>query len=89
MVREISSVTPSSTTASTTSMLSGLTPVEHGWLGWDLYIKPEEKIVTMFTNNLKDTDIPAARYNVAQKYFSYDSITDLINMKGKYVKIHI
>lgn len=45
---EISSVVPSTTTASTTSMLSGLTPKEHGWLGWDLYFKEENKIVKAF-----------------------------------------
>lgn len=84
IIDEISSVVPSTTTASTTSMLSGLTPKEHGWLGWNLYIKPENKIVTMFTNKLKDTDIEAAPYNIARKYFPYDSITDLINREGKY-----
>lgn len=47
MLKEISSVVPSTTTASTTSMLTGLTPVEHGWLAWDLYFKKENKIVTM------------------------------------------
>lgn len=81
---EISSVVPATTTASTTSMLSGLTPAEHGWLGWDLYIKEENKIVTMFTNTLKDTEIEAANYNVAKKYFPYDTITDSINKNGKY-----
>ena len=81
---EISSVVPATTTASTTSMLSGLTPLEHNWLGWDLYVKEEDKIITMFTNTLKDTDIEAAEYNVARKYFPYDTITDSINRNGKY-----
>lgn len=81
---EISSVVPSTTTASTTSMLSGLTPAEHGWLGWDLFVKEENKIVTMFTNTLKDTDIEAADYNVARRYFPYETITETINRKGKY-----
>lgn len=81
---EISSVVPSTTTASTTSMLSGLTPYEHGWLGWNIYVKKENKIVTMFTNNLKDTDIEAADYNIARKYYPYKSITELINDKNKY-----
>lgn len=81
---EISSVAPSTTTASTTSMLSGLTPAEHNWLGWDLYVKEENKIVTIFTNVLKDTDIKAADYNIAQKYFPYDTIIDSINKNGKY-----
>ena len=35
MVKEISSVVPATTTASTTSMLTGLSPMEHGWLARD------------------------------------------------------
>ena len=54
-LRDYSSVVPCTTTAATTSMLTGLNPCEHGWLGWDLYIKPEDIIVTMFKNKLKDT----------------------------------
>lgn len=33
LIKNISSVCPATTTAATTSMLSGLNPVEHGWLG--------------------------------------------------------
>lgn len=84
LVDEISSVVPATTTAATTSMLSGLTPAEHNWLGWNLYVKDEDRIVTMFTNTLKDTDIEAANYNIARKYFPYDTITDSINKNEKY-----
>ena len=84
MLKEISSVVPATTTASTTSMLTGLTPVEHGWLAWNLYFKKEDKIVTMFTNNIKDTDIKVFDYNIAKKYFPYETITDSINKNGKY-----
>lgn len=81
---EISSVVPSTTTAATTSMLSGLTPLEHNYLGWDIYVKDENKIVTMFTNKIKDTDIEAAPYNIAKKYFPCQTITAGINEAGKY-----
>ena len=74
MLKEISSVVPATTTASTTSMLTGLTPVEHGWLAWDLYFKKEDKIVTMFTNKIKDTDIDADSVSLARKYFPYKDI---------------
>lgn len=83
-LRDYSSVVPCTTTAATTSMLTGLNPCEHGWLGWDLYIKPEDKIVTMFTNKLKDTSIDAALYNVPRKYYGFKSITEEIEMVGKY-----
>lgn len=83
-IRDISSVVPSTTTAATTSMLSGLNPCEHGWLGWDLYVKPEDKIVTLFKNKLKDRQKLAAPYNVARKYYGYRNICEQINDKGKY-----
>ncbi len=84
LVKDYSSVVPCTTTASTTSMLSGLNPVEHGWLGWDLYVKPEDKYVTLFLNTIKDTAIKAAPYNVARKYYGYSNITERINGEGKY-----
>lgn len=83
-LKDINSVIPSTTTASTTSMLSGLDPIEHGWLGWDLYIKPVDKIITMFLNTIKDTDIQAANYNVATRHFPYETITERINSAGKF-----
>ena len=83
MVRSLSSVCPSTTTASTTSMLSGLNPCEHGWLGWDTYIKPIDKCVTLFKNTIKDTDEVAAEYNVGEKYLYYDDLKTQIE-KGKY-----
>jgi len=84
MIRSFSSVAPATTTASTTSMLTGQFPKEHGWLGWDLYMSPEDKIVTMFTNNLKDTEIKAADYNIAEKNYPHKTIVEEINEAGKY-----
>ena len=48
--KDITSVFPTTTTAATTSVLTGLDPVEHGWLGWNMYIKPIDKIITLFLN---------------------------------------
>lgn len=78
-IKTITSVYPPTTTAATTSMLSGLNPNEHGWLGWDLYFKKENKIITMFLNTLKDTNIQAENYNVASTTFPYESITKKIS----------
>ncbi len=83
-IRDISSVVPCTTTAATTSMLSGLNPCEHGWLGWDLYVKPIDKVVTLFRNVIKDTEEEAASYNVARRYYPYKNITEGINEVGKY-----
>ena len=38
-----SSVYPPTTVAATTSILSGLYPNEHGWLGWDIYFPQLDK----------------------------------------------
>ena len=56
---EYSSVFPPTTTASTTTIMSGLSPIEHGWLGWDVYFEQEDKIVTCFKNTLAGTATPA------------------------------
>ena len=44
------SVYPPTTVAATTSIMSGLYPNEHGWLGWDMYIPNLDKNVTIFQN---------------------------------------
>lgn len=80
-VKYISSVTPATTTAATTSILSGMNPNEHGWLGWDLYIKPINKIITLFKNTYKDT-YKEPNYNVTNKYYSYKNIIKQINEIG-------
>lgn len=47
-VKTMTSVFPATTTACTTSMLTGLNPVEHGWLGWDMYINSIDTTATLF-----------------------------------------
>jgi predicted AlkP superfamily pyrophosphatase or phosphodiesterase len=83
-INDITSVFPATTTASTTSVITGLNPIEHGWLGWYLYVKDIDKTIVPYLNSIKDTDIPAADYNVALSLFPYKSIFDNINEKGKY-----
>ena len=84
---DIKAVFPPTTTASTTSLLSGLNPLEHGWLGWDLYFKEIDETVTMFLNTKKDTDILVSKNSIANKYYHYKSIIDLINEKYKAYKL--
>ena len=83
MTRSISTVCPSTTTAATTSILSGMNPSEHNWLGWDMYVKEEDKIITLFLNTYKDTYKVAAPYNIASKYYGYKNLIEQIN-DGKY-----
>ncbi|MBP5330479.1 MAG: alkaline phosphatase family protein [Lachnospiraceae bacterium] len=44
------SVYPPTTVAATTSVMSGMYPNEHGWLGWDMYYPELGKNVTVFQN---------------------------------------
>ncbi len=78
LVCEISSVFPSTTVAATTTALSGLSPVEHGWLGWDLYFDEIGENVAVFRNTLQKNGKPAADYNVANRYIPYKSIFERI-----------
>ena len=86
-----SSVFPPTTVAATTSVLSGLYPNEHGWLGWDMYFPELNKNVTVFTNNeqLREdedgnliTPAPAADFNAGFKYCPYKNIVTRINEAG-------
>ncbi len=77
-IRDYSSVFPPTTTAATTSILTGKEPCEHGWLGWNLYFERENQIVTMFLNLLKDTNQPAAEYSVAETTFPIRVLSEWI-----------
>ena len=77
-IKDLTSVYPATTAAATTSVVTGLTSMEHGWLGWDVYFKEIDKTVTLYWNVLKDTNIQAEDYNVAQKFISYKDTT-LVN----------
>lgn len=84
LYKNITSVFPATTTASTTSVITGLNPVEHNWLGWDVYIKDIDKTVTLYLNKIKDTEELAADYNVGHNFFPYTTVFQLINSAGKY-----
>lgn len=81
---DISSVFPSTTVAATTSILSGYSPLECGWLGWDLYFEEIGENVAVFRNTLQENGEPAADYNVAWKYIPYKRIFERIEeVNGK------
>jgi len=70
---------PPTTVAATTSMLSGMNPCEHGWLGWDCYYPQINKNVTVFLNTEMETGKPAAEYNVAYEYCGYENVIQKVN----------
>ena len=74
------SVYPPTTVAATTSMLSGLYPNEHGWLGWDVYYPQVGKNVTVFTNREqireKDGAVPTETYPDGRSRWAEDSLEE-------------
>ena len=81
-IGSISSVFPPTTVAATTSLRSGLYPIQHSWLGWDCYFEQLGKNVSVFRNMVSETNIPAADYSVAEKFIPYQSITQEILANG-------
>lgn len=69
----LSSVFPTTTVAATTSMITGLYPNQHCWLGWDNYIAEIDKVVTMFLNKEKDTENFLEK-NLCKNIFPYRTI---------------
>lgn len=78
MIQEISSVFPSTTTAATTTLESGLSPCEHAWLGWSLYFPEIADNVNLFVNTNYE-DEPVADYHVASRLLPYKSVVEKIN----------
>ena len=72
----------STTVAATTSVITGLQPCEHAWLGWDCYYPQIDKNVTVFLNTLTGTSTPAADYHVAATYNPYKTVFERIEEAG-------
>lgn len=85
-LKDIDAIFPPTTTASTTSVLSGKNPNEHGWLGWDLYFEDIDKTVTMFLNTIKDTSIKISEKSISEEKYPYENIVNKISSK---VNTHI
>ena len=82
-VRTYNTVFPPTTVAATTSVISGMQPIEHSWLGWNCYYPQIDKNVTVFLNTEQGTDKAADSESVAWKYCGYESVVDKINNAGK------
>lgn len=78
-IEDITTVFPPTTTAATTSALTGKTPSEHNWFGWNVYFKDTNETISLFINKKKDNfEIP--KLSVSKRnYMKYESIIDLIN----------
>ncbi len=76
------SVYPPTTVAATTSVLSGLYPNEHGWLGWDVFYPGIGKNVTVFRNTEqireKEDAVPAGACPDGRKKWTADSLEEVL-----------
>lgn len=76
--KTISSVCPSTTGCAIPTIESGKSPIEHAWLGWDMYFKEYDSNITVFTNKYQDSNEEVADCNAAQKYMGYKNIFEII-----------
>ena len=53
-LKDITTVFPATTVAATTSMMTGLNPVESGMLGWDMYFKDTDETISLYLNRVKE-----------------------------------
>lgn len=83
IIRTLSSTFPPTTVAATTSVFTGLTPLETGWLGWITYFKEVDQNVVTFLNTIQNTKIPAAAHHLAHTTIPYHSILEQINAVHK------
>jgi predicted AlkP superfamily pyrophosphatase or phosphodiesterase len=68
-VAQLSSVYPCTTVSALTTLETGLTPIEHGWLGWAHYFKELGKSVELYTNKESGTE-----KSVSESFISWQTI---------------
>lgn len=81
LIKSISSCFPSTTMSSRTTIESGLCPIEHGWLCWDMYFKKFDKVITLARNYVKRTKEKITNYNIAKTLLKYESVINKISKK--------
>jgi len=77
-IEPISSVCPSTTGCAIPTYESGKSPIEHSWLGWDMYFKEYDANITVFKNTFQGSNEVVPGGNAAQKYMGYKNIFDII-----------
>ncbi len=86
MLKPITTVFPATTVAATTSVLTGLNPVETAMLGWNMYYKGIDKIITTFIGCKKE-DLTCKPLKEANDYKNAHMITkpmtSELNEKGE------
>ena len=79
--RPLSAVYPSTTTNATSCIECGLSPREHGWIGWTLFFPQLGQPVDIFPNQTDGR--PAADYHVADRFIPRPLIFPRITAAGQ------
>lgn len=80
-LQSVSTVYPSTTTAATVSLETGALPVEHGWIGWTMYIPQENKDVNLLINTDRQGKA-ASPYHVGRHYMPYTPLYEKITSEN-------
>ena len=75
----LSSVYPCTTTSALTTFETGLTPIEHGWLGWAQYYEEIGKSVELFTNKESGTETSVSEKPITWEIIGYKNLFAQIN----------
>ena len=81
MKKSVSTVFPPTTTAATTSFLSGKSPLENGWIGWNQYFKEADDQVILFLNTSQYRDVSYSQ-GWSETKLPVAKIYDVLNEKG-------
>ncbi len=87
--KKITTVFPATTTAATTSIRTGLNPCEHGWLGWNVYLEPIDKVVTLYMNKEKGKDVPCREFFTIKDQLVTKTIADEVNIDTDYHAVEL
>lgn len=77
-VADLSSVYPCTTTAATTSLNSGLSPLEHGWLGWSPWFREYGRVIDLFLDRDSFSGAPITP-SPGRLLMPYQDISQLIS----------
>ena len=73
-IADLASVNPCTTTSALTTLETGLSPIEHGWLGWSHYFEEIGKSVDLFSNKESGADHPAVDRNIVWETIGYTNL---------------
>lgn len=88
-LKEITTVFPATTTAATTSIRTGLNPIEHGYLGWNMYIAPINETITLFKSTQKESHEISKRFIEIKEKLVNKTISNQINENKKYQSVEL